>query len=303
MLDLKLVQTLREVAAHGSFSEAARALHFTQPAVSRQVAQLEREVGAPLVVRSRSGVTLTDAGRLVVEHGDAIRAQLSRLDAAIEELRQGGPRRVALGDFPTAFLGLIPEILSALKGSHPTTEVRLERCGHDQGLTLVRRGDLDLALVFARPEVDSAGIGVRLVELGLEPMLAMLPAGHRLAGAAQVPLVELGDEGWIVGAPDPTSSVISTACQRAGFEPRVAFETDDALTTQSLVAAGLGVSMSSPWLEQARRDDVGLVPLAPPVPTRRLQAAVPDPPGPASALLLKLAKNAAGARCLPAAAA
>ena len=300
MLDLRLVQTLREVAAHGSFSEAARALHFTQPAVSRQVAQLEREVGAPLVVRSRAGVTLTDAGRLVVEHGDAIGAQLARLDAALEQLRGGGPRRVALGAFPTAFLGLVPEMLGALRDAHPSTEVRLHRCGHDEALALVRRGDLDLALVFARPELESVGIGVRLVELGLEPMLALLPAGHAHAGAAEVPLAALRDEGWIVGAPDPTSSVIVAACQRAGFEPRVAFETDDALTTQSLVAAGLGVSLASPWIESARRDDVVLVRLAEPVPTRRLQAAVPDPPGPASGLLLELAKRAAGAACLPA---
>ena len=107
-------------------------------------------------------------------------------------------------------------------------------------------------------------------------MLALLPAGHRHAGAGEVPLSELRDEGWIVGAPDPTSSVIVAACQRAGFEPRVAFETDDALTTQSLIAAGLGVSLASPWVERARRDDVVLVPLAEPVPTRRLQAAVPD---------------------------
>jgi DNA-binding transcriptional LysR family regulator len=299
LLDLRLVQTLREVAAHGSFSDAARALHFTQPAVSRQVAQLEREIGAPLVVRSRSGVTLTDAGRLVVEHGDAIGAQLARLEAALAELRDGGPRRVALGGFPTAFLGLIPEILSALRAAHPSTEVRLHRCGHDEAVGLVRRGDLDLAVVFARPELDRAGIGVRLVELGLEPMLALLPAAHRYAGAEAVPLSALRDEGWIVGAPDPTSSVIVAACQRAGFEPRVAFETDDALTTQSLVAAGLGVSLASPWIEGSRRSDVVLVPLTEPVPTRRLQAAVPDPPGPASALLLGLAKQAAGAACLP----
>ena len=79
----------------------------------------------------------------------------------------------------------------------------------------------------------------------------------------------------------------------------MAFETDDALTTQSLVAAGLGVSLASPWVESSRRRDVVLVPLADPVPPRRLQAAVPDPPGPASALLLELAKTAAGAACLP----
>jgi DNA-binding transcriptional LysR family regulator len=299
-LDLRLVQTLREVAARGSFSDAARALHFTQPAVSRQVAQLERAAGMPLVVRSRGGVTLTEAGRLVVEHGDAIGAQLARLEEALGQLREGGPRHVAIGGFPSAFLGLIPEILGGLRASYPKVDVQLRRCGHDEAVALVRRGELDLALTFARPELQGAGVGVRLVELGLEPMHALLPTGHRFADRDALPLDALRDEAWIIGAPDPASSVIVTACQRAGFEPRVAFETDDALTTQGLVAAGLGVSLASPWMERSLRDDVVLRPLAPPVPTRRLQAALPDPPGPASPLLLELAKAAAGGACLPA---
>src|SRR6266536_1590455 len=108
MLNLRLVETLREVAARGSFSAAAEALHFTQPAVSRQVALLEREVRTPLVVRSRQGAHLTAAGRLVVGHADAIRARLLRLEQELAELAGGVRLTMALGAFPTAFIGLVP---------------------------------------------------------------------------------------------------------------------------------------------------------------------------------------------------
>src|SRR5665811_1684844 len=89
VMNLRFVQTLREVGERGSFSAAAAALHFTQPAVSRQVAQLERDIGMPLVVRSRQGVSLTAAGRLVVEHAEAIRGQLLQLETSLTELSGG----------------------------------------------------------------------------------------------------------------------------------------------------------------------------------------------------------------------
>src|SRR5438309_9499815 len=131
MLDLRLVETLRVVGAHGSFSAAARALHFTQPAVSRQIAQLERCVGLPLVVRSRRGAHLTAAGRLVVTHADAVRARLRRLDDELAELAGGALSSVALGAFPTAFVGLLPAIVQELR-ARGASEIALRRCGHDE---------------------------------------------------------------------------------------------------------------------------------------------------------------------------
>jgi len=294
MLDLKLIATLQEVATRGSFSAAARELHFTQPAISRQIALLEREVGTPLVVRSRRGVTLTPAGKLVVEHAETMRSQLVQLDEALAKLAAGVPLEVAIGAFPTAFVGLVPEIVRRLRLRTPEVEIELRRCGHHEAVALVRRADLDFALVFARPESRQASKGVCIVDLADEPMLALLPREHPLAEADQVPLFELRDEAWIVGAPDPTSSIIVAACHRAGFEPQVAFETDDALATQSLVAAGLGVSLSSPWLTHALRSDVVLRPLTEPQPIRRVQAVLPDPLRPSSALLLELAREAVG---------
>lgn len=293
MLNLRAVETLREVAARGSFSAAAQALHFTQPAVSRQVALLEREVGMPLVVRSRRGVRLTQAGRLVVEHADALRARLLRLEAELAELAGGTRLGVALGAFPTAFVGLVPAIVRGLRARAPHGEIALRRCGHDEAISLVRAAELDLALVFARSDVPPPRGDVEVVELADEPMLALLPRAHPLVDEPEVVLAALAEESWIVGARDAASSIIVAACRRAGFEPRVALESDDALATQSLVAAGLGVSLSSPWLAAALRDDVALRPLAAPVPTRRVQAVVADPVGPGARTLLELAREAA----------
>jgi DNA-binding transcriptional LysR family regulator len=142
-----------------------------------------------------------------------------------------------------------------------------------------------------RPDLLQQPTGIQIAELGEEPMLALLPREHRLARKAKVKLSDLAKERWIVGAPDPSSSIIVNACLAAGFEPNVVFETDDPLATQSLIAAGLGVSLSSPWVSAALREDVVLKPLAPPVPTRRVRALVADPPGLGARILLELAQG------------
>jgi DNA-binding transcriptional LysR family regulator len=291
MLNLRFVETLREVAERGSFSAAAQALQYTQPAVSRQVALLEREVGMPLVVRSRQGVHLTAAGTLVVEHADAIRARLLRLDAELAEVRGGSRISVALGGFPTAFVGLIPAIVKQLLARDVHAQISLCRCGHDEAIARVRKGNLDLALIFAHTDAAAPSSDVEVIDLGDEPMLALLPLRHAGAMGGTVELEALRDEPWIVGAPDPSSSVIIAACRQAGFEPRIVHETDDPLAIQSLVAAGLGVSLTTPWLGTALRRDVVLHPLAPPPPTRRVQAVLAKPAGPGASLLLGLART------------
>src|SRR5439155_20246461 len=135
-----------------------------------------------------------------------------------------------------------------------------------------------------------ADVGV--VDLAEEPMVALLPRSHRLA-EAEVDLADLREEQWIVGARDPASSIILAACGLAGFEPRVAFESDDAIAIQSLVAAGLGVSLTTPWIRVALRADVVLRPVAAPAPVRRIQAVLSEPPGPGADMLLDAARAAA----------
>src|SRR5918996_5471880 len=110
MLDVRRLATLREVIRRGSFSAPAQALALTQPAVSRQVSLLERQIGTQLVIRSRQGVHPTEAGRVLVEHADAV---LSRLDLAEQEVSDLADRRrgsVRLGLFYTAAAHLGPEL-------------------------------------------------------------------------------------------------------------------------------------------------------------------------------------------------
>jgi DNA-binding transcriptional LysR family regulator len=292
MLNLRFVETLREVGERGSFSAAAEALRYTQPAVSRQVAVLERDAGLPLVIRSRHGAHLTAAGKLVVEHAEAIRARMLRLEAELAELAGGTRVSVALGGFPTAFAGLIPSMVKQLLGVDPDADITLRRCGHDQAIAAVRKASLDLGLVFATGEAAIHADDLTVVDLSSEPMLALLPRHHPVATTAELRLSTLRDEPWIIGAPDPSSSVIIAACRDAGFEPHVAFETDDALAIQSLVAAGLGVSLTTPWLAMTLHPDLVLKPLAPPAPTRYVQAVLANPAGPGARLLLTLAQQA-----------
>src|ERR671924_2219048 len=123
MFDVKQLRVLRAVAEHGSFSAAAEALSYTQPAVSQQIAALEKRAGTTLVDRGSRGVRLTDAGRALVDHADAV---LTRLTAAEEELAAiAGLRagRVRLAAFPSASATLMAGALSRPRGEHPRVEV------------------------------------------------------------------------------------------------------------------------------------------------------------------------------------
>src|SRR3712207_1427948 len=137
MLDVRRLRVLREVAQRGSFSAAAEALSFTQSAVSQQIAALERESGSKLIERNPRGVRLTDAGRALVQHADAI---LARLEDAEEELAaiaglRGGRLRIAT--FQSAGATLVPRALGEFHRRHPDVEltVRQEECAAPEALS------------------------------------------------------------------------------------------------------------------------------------------------------------------------
>src|SRR3954469_12508767 len=133
MLDVRRLTVLREVAQRGSFSAAAEALSFTQSAVSQQIAALERESGTKLIERNPRGLRLTDAGRALVDHADAI---LARLDDAEEELAaiaglRGG--RLRLATFQSAGATLVPRAVGEFHRRHPSVELTValeERDAH-----------------------------------------------------------------------------------------------------------------------------------------------------------------------------
>src|SRR5437660_513 len=125
MLEVKRLRVLREVSVQGSFSGAADALSYTQSAVSQQIAALEREAGATLVDRGARGVRLTDAGRALVEHSEAILARLAAAEDELEAIAGLRGGRMRLASFPTAGATLVPLATAAFSRRHPAVALAL----------------------------------------------------------------------------------------------------------------------------------------------------------------------------------
>jgi DNA-binding transcriptional LysR family regulator len=287
MLDVRRLRVLREVARHGSLSAAAAALGYTQPAVSRQISVLESEVGMKLLRRLPQGVALTDAGRLLVERTDEVLLSLSRTE---EELRargnlEGGTLRMAV--FASAAASVAPQALARFRERHPGIELIVTVADPVDSLPLVRSGELDLALCngidpvnpepVSRRAPEPGGLRLEHVHLFDDPMYVALPAGHPLAHEPELPLRMLADESWMLATKDscPDAELFFGTCEAEGIEPCVGFQYDDYAALLGFVAAGVGISVIPDMVARVARDDVVIRTPDPPLPPRRISAAIP----------------------------
>ena len=275
MLDVKRLRILREVAAQGTFSAAAEELYLSQSAVSQQVATLEKEVGMTLLERTREGPKLTDAGRVLVSHAEAA---IARLDEAERELAalaglEGGAVRIA--SFPSASATLLTMAVSEFVGRYPKVRLSVAEAEPEESLPRLRAGEIDLALTFDYPSVpEEEERDVERTLLLTEAMHIALPADHPLAGRAKVKLADLREADWLSGAcPSSCSEIVKHACRDAGFDPRIAFESDDYHVLQGFVAAGLGVTLLPDLALPTLRGDIVVRPTDPPAAQRRVWAA------------------------------
>jgi DNA-binding transcriptional LysR family regulator len=284
MLNVTRLRVLRAVAEQGSFSAAADALSYSQSAVSQQIAALEAETGITLLERLPRGVRLTGAGRTLVEHAEGI---LARLEVAEEELAaiaglRGGQLRIA--SFPTAGATLMPVAIASFRATYPEVQLSLAEGEPEEIAPRLQAGEFDLALLFefgarAEPPEGFGYEGLKRVELLEDPMYLALPHGHRLAGKRALRLEELRGEAWVqTSQASPCARHVVRCCHAAGFEPNVAFESDDYLTVQGLVAAGVGVALI-PELAFLPRPPAPAEPAAPdPARGGAKPAARPEPP-------------------------
>jgi len=275
MLNLSRLRVLSEVVNRGSFSAAADALAYTQSAVSQAVARLESETGAVLVVRDRRGVRPTAAGASLLEHAEAIFAQVQAAEdelAAVLGVR-GGRLRVA--SFPSAGATLMPEAVASFRRRHPGVALTLAEGEPEEIAPRLRAGEFDLALLFRfdgvrEPSVD----GLRTATLLEDPMHVALPAEHPLASQPALALSDLSGEEWVqTSAASPCARHVVRSCLHAGFEPRVTFESDDYETVQGLVAAGVGVALIPRLALTRLHPGIVVRALAPSSPARRVVAA------------------------------
>jgi DNA-binding transcriptional LysR family regulator len=236
--DPRRLAVLTAVAEHGSFTAAAEALLTTQPAVSRQIAGLEKELAVSLVVRGSRRIALTPAGEALLAHA---RTLLPAMDAAERGMRayaapDGGA--VRLGAVPSAMASLVPGALSALRARRPQVVVRVDEGWSDDLLSRVACGELDLAVVSA-PATD---VPDEHTLLASESFVALLPRGHRLARRRSLALRDLRGEALVVAPSPAVRRELVRVCAWAGFVPEVV-ATASGVAAERLVVGGVGVAL------------------------------------------------------------
>ncbi|RQP09836.1 MAG: LysR family transcriptional regulator [Microbacteriaceae bacterium] len=247
-VDLQTVRIVRAIAEHGSISRAARALGYSQPAVSQHLRRAEQRLGVPLVVRAGRGVRLTEPGTVLARHAQSIGQALDAARGELAELVGLRTGTVRLAAFPTASSTIVPRLLRGLREAHPGLTVRYVEAEPPEALGMLRDGLVDLAITFAYPgdradpHRESEG-PVETVPLYTEPVVIALPESHPLAAdGGPVELARLGGERWIAGCPLCRGHLLA-ACEAVGVEPNIELETDNAVAVLNLVAAGLGVAL------------------------------------------------------------
>jgi DNA-binding transcriptional LysR family regulator len=283
MLDPGKLATLRAVVGHGSFSAAAETLQLTQPAVSRQVSLLERQLGTQLVRRTRKGIHATEAGERLVEHAEAILGRIALAEEQVADLAGLRRGRVRLGSFFTALVYLSAEAGGILEARHPDLFRVQSRVVEDELVdrrTAFRRlasGDLDVAIVFEHDfEPDPPPADVEVVWLFDDPPRALLPRAHELAGARSVTVRDLAGETWIRAHQGSAARLVDHVLERAGLRPRIllAGHGDEPVEAQAFIAAGRGVTVAHELNVLVDQRRVAAVPLAGRVPVRRVEAAI-----------------------------
>ncbi|AXB43035.1 LysR family transcriptional regulator [Amycolatopsis albispora] len=251
---LQRLRMLRELDRRGTVTAAAGALHYTASAVSQQLAQLERDVGAKLFERLGRRVQLTELGKLLTAHAEEILGAVERATLALEEAQESVTVRLTAGVWASVASGLLPRALTALAAEHPGIKVRTRELAPEETADAVRDGSLDFSFVIDYSDAPMPwDAGLERAVIAVERLHAAVPAGTVPAGS--VSLLELAEHPWILASPKSHfGRAMRIACQRHGFEPKIDHEVEEQATAMAMVAAGLGVTLVS---------DLGLI-LRPP---------------------------------------
>lgn len=260
-MDLRHLRYFIAVAEELHFTKAAKRLHIAQPPLSRQIRQLEEEIGVTLLQRTNRFMELTDAGRIFLEKAKQI---LRATDSAVVETQRaqrGEIGKLAVGFFEHTSYTLLPPILRAYRERFPTVEVQLRWFRVIDQIDALMRGDVDIS--FIRPVTDLDDISKE--SLLREPFVLALPNTHRLAEQDSVSVKDCVDEPLLNYAyslaPDFHNMIIRM-CALAGFVPKIAAEVGQVYTALGLVSSGAGIAFVPASVQRVRFDNVVYKPLS-----------------------------------------
>ena len=243
-LDLRHLIALKAIADEGSFGRAAERLGYTQSAISQQIATLERIVGLRLIERPGGPrpISLTEAGRILLRHADAIQARLLAAKADMAALEAGDAGRLRVGTFQSVGAKIIPALLRRFSESHPQVEVLLsESQNESELLEMIERGELDLTF-WTLPVAPGP---YETVELLTDPYVLVVPAGSPLSSLKRTPtLKEIALQPLIGFNRCSAMDQVESHLASTGRTPNIVFRSDNNGTVQGLVGAGVGLTVA-----------------------------------------------------------
>jgi DNA-binding transcriptional LysR family regulator len=256
------LRAFREVAERGTVTAAAAALGYTQSAVSRQMAALERAAGTTLLERGPAGVRLTAAGQVVLRHAAAV---LEQADATARELAglPGGGGTVRLGWYLSAGAVVVPRAVAELRRTHPAITVTTREGTTPTLVRALRSGSLDLALLASAPPFrppDAESPPLRIRTLTERSLLVAVPVGHPFAARDAVDVADLRGQRW-VASPSAGDEKLMGAWPGLDERPVIAHSARDWLAKLRLVAAGCGLTTVPASLAAAVPPNVRLLPV------------------------------------------
>lgn len=240
-MELRQLRYFVEVAEREHISEAAEHLHVAQSAISRQIANLEEELGTPLFERIGRNVKLTPIGKTFLEHTITALKAIDFAAKQVEEYLDPAKGTIKIG-FPTSLASyVLPTVISAFKKEYPDVSFHLRQGTYKFLIDAVKNRELNLAFLGPLPPKDEA---INPTILFSENISALLPANHRLAKNEQINLVDLRNENFVL-FPEGyiLHKVAIEACRSVGFVPTVTSEGEDMDALKGLVAAGIGVTL------------------------------------------------------------
>jgi LysR family transcriptional regulator, benzoate and cis,cis-muconate-responsive activator of ben and cat genes len=250
------------VARERNFTRAAATLRIAQPPLSRQIQQLEDELGVTLIERGSRPIRLTDGGRLLYEQAVEVLERIEEVKAIARRLQEAGRRRFSIGFVPSTLYGYLPELIRRYRSARPDIELTLRELTTLEQIAALKEGRIDVG--FGRIPFDDPLVERRL--LRNERLVVALPLGHRLAArGAALRLDLLADEPLILypNAPRPSyADQVLALYRERGLKPAFVHEVREVQTALGLVAAESGACLVPASVERLRRDNVAYRPLA-----------------------------------------
>jgi len=265
-MELRHLRYFVAVAEEGSLTNAAeRRLHTAQPSLSRQIRDLELEVGVKLLERGARGVELTPAGRTFLDHARLALLQVEAAGDAARRAAQPDKAAFVIGFLTGAEVVWLPEALRILREEQPGLEITLSSQSSPDLAGALMRGKVDVA--FLRREAQAPGLAFKL--LVKEPLLAVLPTGHRLSAKKEISAKDLAGEIYIspTRAAPVLKAVIENYMAKAGITLKPEYDAENLSSAMSLVASAGGVTLLPLYAQNLLSPSVVLRPLQGEVPT------------------------------------